>query len=107
MTEPRGRWTALRITMQFADLLQRGVPGPGPVSYLTTGVHRSFDTMGRNPGRSRISSFLLCYLFSDALGLPQGACLISFFRGNGQRLLVSAVRCSPHSVYDHRKACSC
>ena len=69
------RWAALRSAAQFADLLQRDVPGPGPASYLTTGVYSSFEIMIRAHGRSPTSSFLLCSLFSDALGLPQEAYL--------------------------------
>ena len=45
MTQSGGRWAALRNTMQFADFLQRD--GPGPASYLTTGVHKSFELMIR------------------------------------------------------------
>ena len=45
MTESGGRWTASRNTMHFADLLQWDVPGPGPASYLTTGVYDSFELM--------------------------------------------------------------
>ena len=45
MTESGGRREALWSTMQFADLLQRVVPGPGPASYLTTGVYDSFELM--------------------------------------------------------------
>ena len=75
MTESGGRWAALRNTMQFAHLLQRDVPGPGPASYLTTGVHDSFELIVRYQARSPTSSFLLCSLFSDALGLPQAVYL--------------------------------
>ena len=66
---------ALRTTIQFADLLQRGAPGPGSDSYLTTGICSPFELMVRAHGRSPTSSYLLCSLFSDALGLPQGAYL--------------------------------
>ena len=67
------RWASLRSTVQSADLLQRDVPGPGPASYLTTGIYSSCELMVRAHGRSPTSSFLL--LFSDALGLPQEAYL--------------------------------
>ena len=70
MTESGGRREALWSTMQFADLLQRVVPGPGPASYLTTGVYDSFELMIRSQGRTPTLSFLLCSLFSDAMGLP-------------------------------------
>ena len=70
ISESEGRWAALRNIMQFADLLQRDVPGPGPASYLTTGVYDSFELMIRSQGRTPTLSFLLCSLFSDAMGLP-------------------------------------
>ena len=73
MTEPGGRWAALRSAILFADLLQRGAPGPASDSYLATGVYSSFELMVHPHGRSPTSSYLLCFLFSDALGLPQGA----------------------------------
>ena len=73
MTESWGRWAALCNTMQFTDHLQRDVPGPGPASYSTTGVYNSFELIVRAQGRTPASSFLLCSLFSDALGLPQAA----------------------------------
>ena len=68
MTKPRGRWAALRSVIQFADLARR----PGSDRYLTTSVYSSFELMVRAHGRSPTSSHLLCSLFSDALGLPQG-----------------------------------
>ena len=43
MTEEGGRRAALRSTIQFADLLQRGAPRPGSDSYLTTCVYSSFE----------------------------------------------------------------
>ena len=73
MTESGGRWAALKNATQFANLLQRDVPRPGPTSYLTTGVYDSFKLMVHSQGRSPISSFLWCSMFSDALGLPQAA----------------------------------
>ena len=75
VNESKGRWAALRNIIQFADLLQRDVPGPGSATYLTTGVYSSFELMVRVHGRSPTSSFLLCSLFSDALGLPRAAYL--------------------------------
>ena len=75
ISESEGRWAALRNIMQFADLLQRDVPGPGPATYLTTGVYSSFQLMVRAHMRSLTSSFLLCSLFNDALGLPRAAFL--------------------------------
>ena len=75
MTEPGGRWAAFRSTIQFADLLQRGAPGPESDSYLTTGVCSSFELIVRAHGKSSTYWNLLCSLFSDALGLPRGAYL--------------------------------
>ena len=70
-----GKGPALRNTMQFADLLQRDVPGPGPASYLATGVYNSFELMLRAHRRNPTSSFFLHSLLSDALGLRQAAYL--------------------------------
>ena len=42
---------------------------------MTTGVYSPFELMVRAHGRSPTSSYLLCSLFSDALGLPQGTYL--------------------------------
>ena len=61
----------MRSTIQFTDLLQRGAPGPGPYSYLTTGVYSSFELMVRAHERSPASWYLLCSLFRDAIGLSQ------------------------------------
>ena len=36
------RWAVVRSALQFAPLFQRGVPGPGPASYATTGVYSTF-----------------------------------------------------------------
>ena len=41
VNESGGRWAALRNVMQFAELLQRDVPRPGPDSYLTTSLYLS------------------------------------------------------------------
>ena len=65
----------MRSTKQFADLLQRGAPGSGSDSYLTTGVYSSFELMVGAHGRSPTSSYLLCSLLRDAQGLPQGVYL--------------------------------
>ena len=73
VNESGGRWAALGNVMQFAELLQREVPRPGPASYLTTNIYSSFELMVNAHGRSPTSSFLLCSLLSDALGFPQAA----------------------------------
>lgn len=75
MNEIGGRWAALKITIQCADLLQQDTPGPGPTTYFTTGVFRSFELMVHAHGRIPTSSFLFCSLFSNALGLPLGSYL--------------------------------
>ena len=75
MNESEGRWAALRNIMQFADLFQRGDPGPGPDTYLTTGAYSSFELMVHIHGRSPTSTFLLCPLFGEVLGLPRAAYL--------------------------------
>ena len=75
MTEPGRTWAVLRSTILFADLPQRGVPGPGSDSYLTTVVYSYFELMVRAHGRRPTSSYLLCSLINDAVGLPQGAYL--------------------------------
>ena len=77
MTEPGGRWAALRSTMRFADLrpTPAGRPWAGVSQVLDNWrlqLVRAHDTCH---GRSLTSSFLLFSLFSDALGLPQEAYL--------------------------------
>lgn len=41
-----GSWAAVRSVLQFTTLLHRGVPGPGPDNYTTTGVYIKFELMG-------------------------------------------------------------
>lgn len=69
------RWAAVWSALQFAPLFQRGVPGPGPANYETTGVCSTFEFMVHAHRRSPTSLFLLCSLFCDALSLPRGAYL--------------------------------
>ena len=69
------RWPAAGSTLRFAELLQEGAPRLDPASYVTTGSHDTFELMVRAHARSSTSSFLLCSLFSDALGLPSQAYL--------------------------------
>ena len=57
-------------TLQFAELLAEGVPRLDSASDVTTGSYNTFELMLKAHGRSPTSSFLLCSLFSDALGLP-------------------------------------
>ena len=93
MTESERKYAALRITNQFADLLQRDVSGPGPASYLTKGVCDSFKLMVSSRRRNATSSFLLCSLFSVVLGMPQGTYLDFPARANGRWLSAATVRC--------------
>ena len=44
-----------------------------PASYVTTGSHDTFGETARIHESSPTFSFLLCSLFGDDLGLPQGA----------------------------------
>ena len=74
-TEKGGIWTAVRSTVQFVALLQRGDLGTEPAKYVTTGVHTTFALVVSTFGRSPTSSFVVCSLFSDALDLPQEFCL--------------------------------
>ena len=46
-----------------------------PASYVTTGVHNTFELMATALRRSSISSSMFCSLFSDAMDLPQETCL--------------------------------
>ena len=94
--EPGQGWAALRSTVQFADLLQRNVPGPGPTSYLSHNrrlqLFRAHGTCPREEPNS--SSFLLCSPFCDALGLPQEAYL-DFPRSREWEVAVGPL---PHAV---------
>ena len=72
---PGARWSAVAGAPQFAELLEEDGPRLDPASYVTTGSHDTFEGMVRTRGSSPPSSFLLCSLFADALGLPQGAYL--------------------------------
>ena len=67
----------MRGALQFAELLEEDGPRLVPASYVTTGSPPTFEHMVRTHGRNPTSSFLLCSLFSDALGLPQEAYLDS------------------------------
>ena len=70
---PGGRWAAVGGALQFAEILEEEGTRLVPTSYVTTGSHHAFEHMVRTHGRSPTSSFLLCSLFSDALGLPREA----------------------------------
>lgn len=73
ITEPGGRWAVVRDVMEFADLLQQSIPGLEPARYLTTGVYSMLKLQARAHARGLTTLFLLCVLFSDALGLSQRA----------------------------------
>ena len=72
---PAERWPAVAEILQFPELLEEDGPRLAPASYVTTGSHDTFEEMVRTHGSSPTSWFLLCSLFGDALGLPQGAYL--------------------------------
>ena len=63
----------MKGAVQFAEVLEEDGPRLVPASHVTTGSHPTFEHMVRTHGRSPTSSFLLCSLFSDTLGLPQEA----------------------------------
>ena len=102
MTEQGRRWTAVRSALQFAALLQRGDLGTEPPRYVTARVHTTFELTASTFGRSPTSSFVLCSHFSDALDLPQGACLDFPRTRDGKRLPPTTVRYSPRTVLDRR-----
>ena len=72
MTELGGRWAAVRRALQSAALLQPDALGTEPARHVMTGVHNTFELALR---MSSTSSSVLRSLFSDAIDLPQEACL--------------------------------
>ena len=75
MSEQGGKWAAVSSALQFAGLLERGELSAKSASYVTTGVHNTFEHMVSALGRSPTSSFVPCSLFGNALDLPQQAYL--------------------------------
>ena len=67
--------------------MEEDAPRSDLPSYVTTGSHDTFEEMVRTHGRSPTFSFLLCFLFADALGLPQGA-FVDFSRPREWRAAV-------------------
>ena len=65
-------WPAAGSILQFAELLQEGVPRLDPASYVTTGSHDTFELMVHPRRRTPTSSCLLSPLFCSILGLPTG-----------------------------------
>ena len=65
----------MRSALQFAELLDEDGPRLVPARYVTSGSRPTLEHMMRTHGRSPTSPFLLCSLFSDALGQPQEAYL--------------------------------
>ena len=104
MIEQGGRWSALRRALQFVALLHRGDFGMDPVSCVTTGVHKTFELMVRRRAQPLCS---WCTPFS-VMGWTDLKRSTSTFplRGNGKRLLFTAVRCSPRTVFDSRTSYS-
>ena len=73
---PGGEWSAVVAgALQLVEYLEEDDSRLDPASYVTTGSHDTFEEMVRTHESSPTSSFLLCSLFGDALGLPQGAYL--------------------------------
>ena len=70
-----GRWGVMRGALRFATHVHRQISRLKSASYVTAGIYGTFELMLHAHGRSSTSSFLLCSLFCDALGLPQGAYL--------------------------------
>lgn len=105
ITERGGGVAVVRGALRFTDLIQLGIPGSEPVIYVMVGIDSAFELTMRVCGKSPTSSFLLCFLCSDALGLPRG--LISIFpaQGNGKRPSVATVRCSRRSESNPRASC--
>ena len=92
-------------TLQFAELLQEGVPWLYPASYVTTACHNTFELMGTAHGRSPTSSFRLRLLFSDALREREAAVsryrtLFTAFETRPQEVLLGLRDCrlyiAPH-----------
>ena len=72
-----GRWGAVRGALQFATRVQRHISELESASYVAAGIYGTFELMLHAYGMSSTSSFLLCFLFCNALDLPQGAYLDS------------------------------
>ena len=91
----------MRGALQLANFLQGVVFGPGPVRYMTNGVHSAFELMVRVLGRSPTSAVLLRFVFGDVLGLPRGAYL-DFSRPRERDATVDYYRSLSRSGYDGR-----
>ena len=90
-------------TLQFAEFLREGVARVDPANDVTTGSHNTFELTGKAHGRSPTSSFLLCSLFSDALGPHlRRRTSISPARRNGKKRSNVFVRCSRLTAFDIR-----
>ena len=72
---PGGRWSPVAGALQLTELLEEDGPRLDPATDVTTGSHDTVEEMVRTHRSRPACSFLLCALFSDALGLPQGAYL--------------------------------
>lgn len=62
----------MRGALQFVHFLQEGILRPEPVRYKKLASTTRFMLIVRVHGRSPTSSFLLCPLLHDAIGLLQG-----------------------------------
>ena len=104
---PGGRWSAVAGALQFAELLEEDAPRLDPATYVTTGSRDTFEEVMRTHGSSPTFSFLLCSLFGDVLGLPQGAYL-DFPRPREWRAAAGHYRekSSPRTASARRMMCS-
>lgn len=57
--------------LQFTDLLQRGVPGREPVSYVITGLYSMFELKVAAHGRSPTPCLRLYSLLNNVLTLSR------------------------------------
>ena len=104
---PRGRWPALGIALQFAELLEEDAPRLVPASYVRTGSHHTFEHMVRTHGRSP-TSFCSCCAPCSAMPCPCLETLTSIFpaQGNGKRPPPAAVWFSKRTPSNHRASFS-
>lgn len=98
----------LHRPLYFADLLQRGVPGPKPASYVTPAFSAPSSLWHVLLGEAY--NFFVPSVFPVKEALMLWVCLGGLFsispaRGIGKRLPVATVRCAPRSVHDRRTAC--
>ena len=90
-TEQRGRsMTAVKNAIVFARMLRTRAVLP-PRAYTPGKSFTSLDDLVRQQGGCETSSYILCPLFGDVLGLPQNA-FAEFPRTSGWNAAVEAYR---------------